>query len=172
MTLVDPRSEAKVHSKYRSSIADGRTGWNRSLSDQMRWLRVKQKPYMTQAQLAYLCNTSISTISEFETGEATNLKLSTLRKYARALGCEVYIKLVSKPSRAKGAYLLEGPALPPMPKLVRKATELGRWQQAEYKRLMGKIYRPPSRRKTGSRRHGTEGDGSTEPQGTKTASRS
>ena len=140
MTEMIQSSHAAV-SKVRdpkADIMDGRTRWNLSLRNQLRWLRVCQKPYMTQAQLAVLARTDGSTISEFERGKTFNIGVQTLRRWVRALGCELYIKIESKPSRAKGAFLLEGPALPPPPKLIRKATGVGRWQAEEYARLMGR----------------------------------
>ena len=139
---------SKIRPDYTSACADGRLPWNKSLRDQLRLLRAQQKPYMTLHQLALLAQTDASTISEFETGTRLNIQLQTLRKWVRALGCEVYIKIApaSKRHPGKDTFLLEGPALPSPPKLIRKGTGVGRWQAAEYRRLLGKTYVPPGRK--------------------------
>ena len=53
---MDSQPEAlnqRVH-ECDAEITSGRTGWNRSLREQLRWIRVNQKPYLTQSQLALL----------------------------------------------------------------------------------------------------------------------
>ena len=128
----------------RSDIANNRSPWNLPLRQQLRWMRITQKPYLTQSQLAQLAGVNTSTITEFETGEHANMQLQTLRKVVRALGCELYIKIELKPYRGKAVknqFLVEGPALPRPPKLIRKGTERARWQAEEYARLMGKTPR-------------------------------
>jgi len=131
-----------------AEITSGRTGWNRPLREQLRWIRVNQKPYLTQRQLALLARADLNSISEFELGKKKDIGLLTLRRWVRAMGCELYVKIAMKSYRGRGAHRVEGPELPPPPELFRKKTGVGRWQAAEYRRLMGKIYRPPSRQKS------------------------
>jgi len=71
-----------------------------TLPERVKWLRVRQQPFMTQAQLSQLSGVQLQTIIAMEKGDmkAMNMKLSTLRRIAHALGCQVYINIKSRSS--------------------------------------------------------------------------
>lgn len=66
-----------------------------SVSDQLRQRR--QDAGLSLSELASRVGTSAATLSRYEHGWA-RFETSTLRKLATALGCELHIKLVSRPT--------------------------------------------------------------------------
>ena len=65
-------------------------------------IRVRLEAEMTQAELARAVGTKQPSIARIESG-TQNVKLATLKKIARALGCEVRIELVRKPTTRASA---------------------------------------------------------------------
>lgn len=66
-----------------------------SVSNQLK--RRRQKAGLSLSELAARVGTSAATLSRYENGW-TRFETNTLRKLATALGCELHIKLVSRPT--------------------------------------------------------------------------
>ena len=79
-----------------------RLGDEFTLLDQ--FLRARAAAGLTQAQVAERIGTTQSAIARLESGAGRHQpSLGTLRKYARALGCRLELRLVKEPSgRGKG----------------------------------------------------------------------
>ena len=63
------------------------------------FIRARRKAHKTQADVARSMGTTTSAIGRLETGggkQGHSPSLSTLKRYAAAIGCELKIKLVAK----------------------------------------------------------------------------
>lgn len=102
---------------------------------------------MTQQQLAVLSGVARSAIAGIERGDPThcNMKMSTLKKLASALGCDgVVITLRSKNVKGAEGCLPLGPDLPAGPKLKRTLTVEARTRALSHERSPWSV-RPPSK---------------------------
>ena len=116
---------------------------HQTLPERIRWLRAKQKPFMTQKQLAEIARMEVKTIHLIEKGNmsALNMKLNTLKRIAYALGCRVYITIKSKPSRRGVECQPLDHELPPLPKRTGKSSVQGRMLAELHGRSYQKNYR-------------------------------
>ena len=114
--------------KAKQPIAPPRSSTCQTLPERIKYLRAKQKPYMTQKQLSIITGVPEKTIIDIEKGDlsANNMKLNTLRRLGNALGCRVYINLKSIPSKAEGECQPLGPELPPPPVRTGKTSAANR----------------------------------------------
>ena len=95
-----------------------------SLPERIKYLRAKQKPYMTQAQLAFRSRMPWRQIAAIEGGDlsANNMKLNTLKRIAHALDCKLLVNLRPKPLKNEVGCLPLCPELPPLPKRTGKTS--------------------------------------------------
>ena len=95
-----------------------------SLPERIKYLRAKQKPYMTQAQLAFRSRIPWRQIAAIEGGDlsANNMKLNTLKRIAHALDCKLLVNLRPKPLKNEVGCLPLCPELPPLPKRTGKTS--------------------------------------------------
>lgn len=109
------------------------------IHERIKWLRQRQKPYMTQEQLAIAAGIDLSHYVKIENGYSTvrNIRIDTLRKIANAMDCDVVIKITARKRGAPSAeFLPSGPPLQPPPKRSRKMTGKAR-------SLAGSVERSP-----------------------------
>jgi DNA-binding XRE family transcriptional regulator len=66
-------------------------------------LAARAKAGLTQEQVAESMGTTKSVVSRLEAAGKHSPSVSTLKKYARAVGCEVEIRLVSAPRPTAGS---------------------------------------------------------------------
>jgi transcriptional regulator with XRE-family HTH domain len=66
-------------------------------------LAARAKAGLTQEQVAECMGTTRSAVSRFEGAGKHSPSLSTLKRYARAVGCEVEIRLVPAPRPASAS---------------------------------------------------------------------
>lgn len=66
-------------------------------------LSARSRSGLTQEAVAELMGTTKSAVSRLETGGRHTPSLTTLRKYARAVGCHLEIKLIPNSSLASGS---------------------------------------------------------------------
>ena len=123
----------KTHAPFKAS--DYQT-----LAERIRWLRVRQKPFMSQRQLAVLARMSIDKISLIESGKKTNITLDVLRRIAHALDCKLFVTIKSKPYKTGEGIPLLSPELPPLPKRKGKTSEIGHLMAAKHGRSYWKNY--------------------------------
>lgn len=65
-----------------------------TLPERLKWLRQNMTPYMTQEQLAVASGVSLSRIQAYENGKDKDMRPSTMKKLASALGCSITIRLM------------------------------------------------------------------------------
>ncbi|MEI6725896.1 MAG: helix-turn-helix transcriptional regulator [Actinomycetes bacterium] len=65
-------------------------------------LAARAKAGLTQEQVAASMGTTKSAVSRLEAVGKQSPSVNTLKKYARAVGCEVEIRLVSSPESTAG----------------------------------------------------------------------
>lgn len=116
--------------KVKTLVAPPRANEFQTLPERIRYLRSRMKPVMTQQQLADRSGVDASRIGQIERGVmgANNMRLSTLRKIAHALNCQVFINIKSLPSFSEGECQPSGPELPPLPERTGKASVEARWR--------------------------------------------
>ena len=107
----------KVRQKSKTIL---RSNSGMTLGQQIKRLRVSQKPYMTQLQLCHRAGIVIDTFLKVERDQNLNIETTTLRKIAHALGCRVFVSIKKTPSRKVEEYPLSGPELPPLPERTDK----------------------------------------------------
>src|SRR6266705_2833103 len=95
-----------------------------TLPERIKYLRAKQKPYMTQAQLAFRSRMPWRQIAAIEGGDlsANNMKMNTLKRIAHALDCQLFVNLRPKPLKNEVGCLPLCPELPPLPKRIGKTS--------------------------------------------------
>ena len=85
------------------SEREGFTSAYAALEDEYRFVRellaARIRAGLTQEEVAESMGTSKSAVSRLEAGGKHSPSVQTLRKYAKAVGCDVEIRLVEKTSR-------------------------------------------------------------------------
>ena len=115
------RARNRVSTKLKGPL---RSNERQTIGERIRWLRAKQKPYMTQAQLAFRSRIPWRHIAAIEGGDlsANNMKLNTLKRIAHALDCQLFVNLRPKPLKNEVGCLPLCPELPPLPKRTGKTS--------------------------------------------------
>lgn len=133
-----------------------RSNIHQTLPQRIKWLRMNQKPYMTQTQLSELSRVSQDMISRLENcnTSALNMRISTLKKIAQALGCQIYVNLKVRPSQSEAECLPLDHDLPPLPKQKRRTTDRHRALVAKYG---NSPWKEPPQPKRSSRSKATSG---------------
>lgn len=129
--------------RIRKDIGPVRSGTRQTVGERIRWLRAKQKPFMTQQQLADRARVKLATMVAIERTAPSqlNIRLSTLKKIAHALDCQLFINIKSKPCRVGEECLPLDHDLPPLPKRKGRTSVQGRVLAAKYGNWPWKNYR-------------------------------
>ena len=121
------------------------------VGERVKHLRMQQKPYMTQAQLAYMARLNKKFIYLLEKNHPStfNIRIDTLRKVANALGHEVFFTIKKRPSHVEGECQPSGPALPAPLKRIDRISARGQAKALSLSQTYWKKYRrrPRSQRR-------------------------
>ena len=105
MTVREYRPVPHDHKGFLARMSE-RQGFDSaydSLEDEYKlareFLAARIEAGLTQEDVAVSMKTSKSAVSRLESGRRQSPSISTLRKYAEAVGCEINIRLVKKEAR-------------------------------------------------------------------------